>query len=288
MKKPRIVLFSLIGACCLIGLALLLSSPVSEEEAAEETITVFTSILPQEYFVQRIGGNRVNVQALVPPGRSPATYEPSPRQLAALSRAKLFFRIGVPFENVFLPKIESSTEDLRVVDTRKGITLRGQDPHIWLSPKLVRIQARTIAGALTDLDPQGKDLYETNLAAFEADLDALDARLAEALAPVRGKTLMVFHPAWGYFADAYGLNQQAIELEGKEPGGKQLVRMVEMARANNVRVIFVQPQFDMGSAEHVAREIGGAVLPMDPLAREYIDNLETVAAEIHQALRKQE
>jgi zinc transport system substrate-binding protein len=277
---------------------------------AEETdkYTVFTSILPQEYFVERIGGDRVEVQALVTPGSSPATYEPTPRQMAALSEAKLFFRIGVPFENAFVPKIEGATEGLRIVDTRAGITLRemkahhhhegdsektdhheeGADPHIWLSPRLVKVQARTIADALIEVDPAGQATYENNLAAFIQELDALDATLAEALAPVKGKIFMVFHPAWGYFADAYGLKQEPIEVEGKDPSGQQLARMIELAKDEGVRVIFVQPQFSKRSAMRVAEAIGGAVVPINPLARDYLNNLERVAVAVHEALQKQE
>ena len=267
-----------------IAFTVLLSSPVN---ASEPLLSVFTSILPQEYFVERIGGDRVEVQALVKPGSSPATYEPTPRQMAALSEAEVFFRIGVPFENVFIPKIEGATEGLRIVDTRKGITIRGKDPHIWLSPRLVKVQAGTIAEALIEIDPAGKTSYEENLAAFLQDLDALDAHLAEALAPIKSKTFMVFHPAWGYFADDYGLEQEAIELEGKDPSAQQLARVIEMATDEGVRVIFVQPQFSMESARRVAEAIGGAVVPIDPLARDYIANLERVAVAAREALQEQ-
>jgi zinc transport system substrate-binding protein len=284
---------------CVFGAFLSMLPVVSQAEQAGKMV-VFTSILPQEYFVERIGGDRVEVQALVTPGSSPATYEPTPRQMAALSNAKLFFRIGVPFETAFLSKIEERTEGLRIVDTRKGITLRkmknahsaccdqgGTDPHIWLNVRLVKVQARTIAEALIEADPAGKATYEKNLAAFLKELDALDDRLAEALAPFRGRTLMVFHPAWGYFADAYGLEQEPIESEGKEPSGQQLARMIELAKAEGVRVIFVQPQFSKKSAQSVADAIGGVVASIDPLAKDYVANLEGVASAVREALRKE-
>jgi len=298
------------AVCLLLGLSGLL--PAVGRAAEADRIQVFTSIRPQEEFVERIGGDRVAVQALVPPGSSPATYQPTPRQMADLSDAVLFFRIGVPFENVFLPKIEGLAEGLRIVDTRKGIPLRrmkshhhdhgeqpdpdhahgedhshpegGADPHIWLNPRLVKIQARTIADALIESDPAGQAAYESNLAAFLDDLDTLDAHLVEALAPVKGRTFMVFHPAWGYFADAYGLDQEPIEIEGKEPSGPQIARMIELAKADGVRVIFVQPQFSRQSARRIAEAIGGAVVPIDPLARDYVDNLEHVAATVLKAL----
>jgi zinc transport system substrate-binding protein len=287
MKKPLIALI-------VIAVASYFVSATAEET---DKYTVFTSILPQEYFVERIGGNRVKVQALVTPGSSPATYEPTPRQMASLSEAKVFFRIGVPFENTFIPKIEGAAEGLRIVDTREGIALRkmkaqrlkkGNDPHIWLSPRLVKVQARTITGALIEADPAGKATYEKNLAAFLEDLDALDATLAEALAPVKGKTFMMFHPAWGYFADAYGLKQEPIEVEGKDPSGPQLARMIELAKNEEVRVIFVQPQFSKSSAMRIAEEIGGVVLAIDPLARDYIANLKRVADTVREALQGQE
>ncbi len=287
MKKSLIVLFA-------IAVAFYFVSANAEET---DKYTVFTSILPQEYFVERIGESLVKVQALVTPGSSPATYEPTPRQIAALSEAKVFFRIGVPFENTFIPKVEGAAEGLRIVDTREGIALRkmkahrlkkGNDPHIWLSPRLVKVQARTIADALIEADPAGKVNYEKNLAAFLEDLDALDTTLADALAPVKGKTLMVFHPAWGYFADAYGLEQEPIELEGKDPSGPQLARIIEMAKNEAVRVIFVQPQFSKSSAMRVAEAIGGVVVSINPLARDYIANLERVADTVRKALQKQE
>ncbi len=317
------------NAVCSI-LSLLCMLPAVGIAADADRIAVFTSILPQEYFVERIGGDRVQVQALVAPGSSPATYEPTPRQMAALSEATILFRIGVPFENAFVPKIEGMAKGLLIVDTRKGITLRemkahhhhgedcddgeghdkanheednddhrhvkgqtaccgqdGTDPHVWLSPHLVKVQARTIADALIETDPAGKPTYEKNLATFLKELDDLDAKLVEALAPVKGKTFMVFHPAWGYFADAYGIQQEPIEIEGKDASGLQLARMIDMARNEGVRVIFVQPQFSTRSAERVAEAIGGAVVPIDPLARDYVDNLERVAAAVREALRNQ-
>jgi zinc transport system substrate-binding protein len=277
----------------------------------EERLKAFVSIEPQAYFVERVGGERVAVQALVKSGQSPATYEPSPRQMAALSESKLYFRIGVPFEKALLPKIEGTIPGLRVVDTRVGVPLRemkarpcpgssgkdrrgdnedarngneGKDPHIWLSPRRVKLQARTIATALAGIDPKGRQIYERNYAAFAEDLDRLDSALAETLKPVQGKSFLVFHPSWGYFAEDYGLRQEAIEMEGKEPTGRQLARIIEEAKAEGVKVIFVQPQFSRSMAEAVADAIGGEVVTIDPLAGDYIQNLRSVADTVREAL----
>jgi zinc transport system substrate-binding protein len=271
-----------------------------------DPLQVFVSILPQETFVDRIGGSRVTVQALVRPGQSPATYDPSARQMAALSEAALYVRTGVPFENGLMPRIRGSMPNLRIVDARHGITLRSleghdhghehehlqdgghacaaDDPHIWLDPLLVKVQADTICSALVAIDPDGRAVYEMNRDAFKRDLDNLDARLRSAMAPLRGRTLMVFHPSWGYFADAYGLKQEAIEIGGKTPAARQLVRTIARAREIGVGVIFVQPQFDRKSAQTVAAAIGATVVPIDPLARDYMRNLETVAAQIEAEL----
>jgi zinc transport system substrate-binding protein len=289
-------------------------------------LKAFVSILPQKYFTERIGGDLVDVSVLVGPGRSPATYEPTPRQMAELSKARVFFRIGVPFENSLIPKIASMFKDLTMVDTRKGITLRqmdsnhpdepheadkqhgkegprdnqhragdkdhhhgagAPDPHMWLDPVLVKIQAKTICDALIELDPKNAGTYEKNLKSFEEDLDRVHARVMKALAPVKGKKLFVFHPAYGYFADRYGLKQVAVETGGKEPSARQLASLIDRAKQADAKVIFLQPQFDRRTAETIAKSIGGAVVSLDPLGVDYIKNLEQMASRIESALSTQ-
>ena len=263
-------------------------------------VRVFVSILPQVEFVERIGGDRVDVEPLVLPGQSPHTYNPTPKQIAGLSRADLYFRIGVPFEESLLPKIEGTIKHPQIVDTRRGIKLRrmdagdhdhdhragGDDPHLWLNPLLVKKQCETIRDALIQIDPAGTAEYERNCAAFAEELDALHDRLQKALAPLKGREFFVFHPAYGYFADAFGLKQVAVEVEGKEPRAQQLSALIQKARQRGVKVIFVQPQFSPKSAEAVAAAINGVVVPLDPLARNYIRNLEDMAAKIEAALKK--
>ena len=274
--------------------------------ASLEPVRVFVSVLPQAWFVQRVGGPRVEVHVLVGPGQSPHTFEPTPRQMAALATARLFFTTGWPFETQVLEKARSIHPALEVIDLRQGIPLRrvtgdetGQggedkdeghragepDPHIWLSPRLAAIQAARIAQALTTADPDHAAEFQKNLETLQEDLRRADERLAGVLAPLRGQTFFVFHPAFGYFADAYGLRQRAVEIEGKEPTARGLADLIEKARASGVRIIFVQPQFSAKSAGAVARAIGGAVVPMDDLARDYLANLEAMADKIVQALQ---
>lgn len=279
------------------------------ETSEPKRIPAFVSILPQKYFVERVGGDRVDVSVLVGPGRSPATYEPTPRQMSDLAAAHVFFRIGVPFEKSLMPKIRSLQDDLVIVDLRKGIELRrlrsehdhgdheaegdhshesgAPDPHIWLDPVLVKTQAETIRNALSRIDPAHAEIYEKNLKAFQADLDRINARIAEVLAPLKGKTVFVFHPAYGYFTDRYGLKQKAVETGGKEPSAKQLANLIDEAKRSNVKVIFVQPQFDQQNAKTIAKAIGGAVVSLDPLASDYLENLRGMASKIEEALGNQ-
>jgi zinc transport system substrate-binding protein len=156
---------------------------------------------------------------------------------------------------------------------------------VWLSPPLVKIQARAILEALVAVDPDHRDVYETNWRGFVARLEALDRRLRQTFAGRRGMRFMVFHPAWGYFADAYGLQQVPIELEGKAPKPARLRELVEIARRHDIRVIFVQPQFSRRSAELVAREIGARVVTADPLPADWFANMIAVAARFESALR---
>jgi zinc transport system substrate-binding protein len=278
-------------------LALSLSTGCSRggQSSDEARLAVFVSIPPQAYFVDRVGGQRVAVQTLVRPGQDAHTYEPAPRQMAELARARVYFRIGFPFENALVPRLESSAPELLIVDTRQGITLRsfqdgagqdeqGLDPHIWMSPTLVKRQVQTIRDTLIRLDPANEAEYRAKAGRFADDLERVSSRIAQALAPLQGREMLVYHPAFGYFADEFGLKQVAVERAGKEPTSQQLARLIEQARARRIEVVFVQPQFSQAGARAVAEAIGGAVVPLDDLAYDYIANLETMAGKIQEAL----
>ncbi len=284
-----------------------------------DKIAVFVSILPQKYFVEQIGKDRVEVRVMVQPGASPHAYEPKPTQMAALSKARVYFAVGVPFENVWLKKFAAANPEMAVVHTDQGIEkmfMAGHhhgeedhdeaagthkhgpsghdanqqahaapDPHIWLSPPLVKIQSRTIADALQSADPVHKDVYEDHFRRFAAEIDRLDAHLKNTFAGKAGLRFMVFHPSWGYFAHAYGLEQIAIEIEGKDPKPAQLKMLIEEARRDEIRVIFVQPQFSTKSAALVADSIRGRVVFADPLAEDWLTNLYDLADTFNAALR---
>jgi zinc transport system substrate-binding protein len=260
---------------------------------ATEKIQAFVSILPQAEFVKQVGGPHVEVDVLVGPGQSPATYEPTPKQMARLSQADVLFRIGTPFEKGFIERVAKTHKNLKIVDTRKGVPLRyfegakggeAPDPHIWLAPHLVRIQAATICEALSGLAPEHRQAFERNLALYQDALDRVDRKIAQTLAPLKGSSFYVFHPAFGYFGDRYGLEQVAVEIAGKEPTPRQLADLIQRARAEKVRVVFVQPQYSKKEAETIADEIGGAVVPINPLPENYLENLEAIAEALKAAL----
>jgi len=258
--------------------------------AAPAALHVTVSILPQRYFVERVGGEYVAVNVMVEPGASPATYEPRPEQLRALSVADVYFSIGVPFEIAWLERFASVNENLLFVDTTQGIERLGEpgnpDPHIWLSPALVKVQAQTIYETLAQLDPAHQGAYQANLKSFLADIDALDADIRETLTGVENRKFMVFHPSWGYFARDYGLEQLPVEVGGQEPSAAELAALVAGAKQEGIKVIFAQPEFSTRSAETLAQEIGGEVLLISPLAPDWLDNLRRVAEVLAKRMNK--
>lgn len=303
----------------LLLLLILSSVPVV---SLAEPLRVFASVVPIQIFVEKIGGQHVDSRVMVRPGFNPHTYDPTPQQISALAGAALYVSTGVPFEEAWMGRIRSANPEMPVLDTRDGIALREmeehdhdahgheaehdgkpanghehdahdddhrdheeQDPHVWVSPPLARHMVGRIRDQLAELAPEHAADFARNHDAFVAELDALDAELRKLLDPLPNRRFMVFHPAWGYFADNYGLTQVPIEHEGKEPGARALVALIDQAKRQGIRVVFVQPQFDKRSAAQVARAIDGAVVAVDPLAADYVDNLRRVGREFAQALQ---
>lgn len=283
MKKASLA--RLLGLFCLT---------LSAWPAWAAPLQVFVSVLPQAYLVERVGGGHIAVSVMVEPGKSPEVYEPGARQLAQLASAKLYFRIGMPFEEVWLARVAQSYPQLRMVEQRAvvdqplrlehahGEHAHGDvDPHIWTSPVLMQKLAEQIRDELSAEDPAHGDDYAANCQALVTELSTLHSELQAMLKPAAGRRFLVFHPAWGYFAQAYGLIQVAIEADGKEPSGKRLAALIEQAKADRIRVIFVQPQTDRRHAETIAQAIGAQVIGVNPLAHhDYADNLRRLASAI--------
>jgi zinc transport system substrate-binding protein len=272
---------------------------LSNQAIAQQKIPVFVTILPQKYFVEQIGGELVKVSVLVQPGKSAETYEPTPRQMTEFSQAKLYFSIGMPFEEIWLPKLKANNPQMRFVDAKENLTLRTletlhhhedhdhglYDPHIWLNPAFVEIMAKQIQTNLSNLNPENSQQYQDNTEKFIQKLQQLDQNIHNLFKELKKRKFMVFHPAWGYFADAYKLQQIPIEMEGKEPSSKTLGLLIEKAKQEKISVIFVQQQANRRPAESIAKAISAQVISVDPLAENYIENLFQVAQTFAKAMQ---
>lgn len=260
-------------------------------------INAIVSILPQKTFVQAIGGDKVNVALMVQPGNSPHTYEPKPSQMIEVTKAVLYFAIDVEFENVWLPKFQSLNQTMKVIDLADNIhkihmehtqcehghdhSNEGEDPHIWTSPKNVKIMAQHIFEALCAVDSSNTAYYKDNLNTFLQEIEETDTRIKEILASVKkDKKFMVFHPSWGYFAKAYHLEQIAVEVEGKEPKPKALIHLLKEAKEERVKAIFTQPEFSDTVAQIIAKELFIPVVKVTPLAANWSQNLINIAKTI--------
>ena len=331
------------GAClfprlCAIALFFLLCFLLRAEDeavaaplpAVTAPLPVVVSIAPQKYLVERIAGNTVSVSVLVTPGSDPHSYEPTPAQMKDCANAALYFTIGLPFEDAWLPRLGGAVKDLKVASMIKGIqrlpstdadghpagaheeksdhgkkeahdaddhghghsrehgdspahghghTHEGEDPHVWLSPMLVRAMLPGIARELGRALPGQAPLFRANAEKLSAELEALDAELAQKFnaVPPDKRVFLTFHPAWRYFAYNYGLRELSIEVEGKEPGPKTMKAVVDAARTYGLTVIFAEPQFPKATAQAIAANIGAKVETLDPLAEDLPANLRHVS-----------
>jgi len=267
---------------------------------AKPRITVGVSILPQKYFVERIAGDKASVMVMVGPGHNPATYEPRPHQLAQLEQAALYFQIGVPFEARWVETFRQINPSLILVPLPAAIVLRTmkhdgdgndgdevsahghshnglKDPHVWLSPPLVKRIAESIKTQFVKIDSENREYYLNRYQHFISELDELDRYVRQQLSGINNRKFMVYHPSWGYFADEYGLQQIPIEVEGKQPGAKSLSRIIKQAQKLHVKIIFVQKQFSDRDAKTIADQVGASLLVVDPLAENYVENLKKVS-----------
>ncbi|MBD3332625.1 ABC transporter substrate-binding protein [candidate division GN15 bacterium] len=269
--------------------------------ASNTELNIWVSIQPQQWFAEQLLAGRGAVHVLLEPGESPATYDPSPKRLALLSGADLFFSVGVPFEQTLLSKLRDMHPELEIVDSRMGVSLRSMndhghdhghthgsvDPHFWLDPNAAAVMADNMAQALCHLDSTGCEGYRARLGQIKDSLATIDSTVQAMLSQFKGRRVYVYHAAFGYWCDAYGLEQVPIEVGGKQPGPRKVAELITSAREDGVRVIFVQPQFSMESAETIANELGGTVTAIDPLADDYPENLIRMAQAVRQGFMAQ-
>ena len=274
------------------------------EHQAEKKINVFVSIAPQRDFVEQVGGDRVAVTVMVGPGQSPELYEPTPRQMARLAEAELYFSIGMPFEASWLPEVRQNNPGLKIVACCAGLARlaghehgrhehaghehgghdSGMDPHVWTDPNNVIAITGLIEASLASHDAAHAQDYRRAARVFTERLRALDRLIAEQMAALKNRVLIVAHPSWGYFAERYGLIQRSIEQDGKEIQGRSLAQLIEFARQRNIKAVFTQPQFNDRAAGVIAAEVGATVYELDPLATGYIENMRAVTGKIARGL----
>ena len=265
---------------CFIAIILLTVYGCSNlaSDSGNEKIGVIVSILPQAEFAEKVGRDRINVTVMVPPGANPHTYEPTPGQLKEVSRAELYLKVGsgVEFELAWMDKIAEINRSINIVNCSEGISLIGKDPHIWLSVINAIIMVENIYEGLIEIDPGNKDFYYRNKNDYQQELSSLDDLINEILKDKKNRKIMVYHPAWTYFSDSYGLEQIPIEEEGKEPTMGGMKKILEQARQYNIKVIFASPEISAKSAEVIASEIGGSVILISPLEKDYINNMKSI------------
>lgn len=309
MKKNIIVLIMLFSICIILTAGCVDEQNSSDgmENVSSDDIIVAVTVLPQAEFVEKIAGDNVEVIVMVPPGADPHSYEPSPGQLRDLSNAKLYAMMGsgISIEDNMIDKIADLNPDMLIIDCSQGIIMSemeahegedehavtdghegetGLDTHIWTSPANVKLMVETIYEGLVDIDPENKATYLENKNAYLAELDALDEQIKTTLSGKEGSSFMVYHPAWGYFAKQYDLIQVPVEMEGKEPSVRDMQNIIDEANEKNIKVIFVQTGFSTVSASAIANEIGAEVVELDPLAKDYIENLAKVAEAFEKGL----
>ncbi len=292
----KIIIQAALFCLLLIGSKSIADSSIKEQPQKPQ---IYVSVPPLAFFAEQIAGDNFEIVTVIGPGQSPTTFETTPKQFAKFANAKIFFTAGVPFEKQLNKKLKSSFENLYIIDTQRGIDLQkiehhhhgdsnedhndginSLDPHTWLDPALSKMMAQNIYDGLVKFYPADSLMFQDNLNLILDELDKLDFYIRQELEPFAGKSFYTFHPAFGYFAKAYNLKQMSIEFEGKEPSARQLIGIIEKVRKERVKIIFTQPQFSDKSARAIAESIGAAVIPIDPLSKDYLNNLKEITNQL--------
>lgn len=278
--KKRIIL---IAAACMLVLALsACAAPAENSETADKPV-IAVSIVPEQTFLDAVCGDLAETIVMVPPGYSPANYEPTPQEMSKFSEASIYFTVGVPTEDAsILPSVADGTKVVSLAEACAEVYDEleiggGRDPHIWLSPKRAVVMVKTIAEEMSALDPENAETYSANAEAYIEKIEQADAEIDQLLSGIENRSFIVYHPAFGYFADDYDLTMYALEQDGKEATATELAEMIDYAKQNGIKVIFYQAEIDSSQSEAFAEELGGVTAQLDPLSANYIENLKTMA-----------
>lgn len=289
-----------------ILIALILSFAILScvsESGKQSKPSVIVSILPQKYFIERIADTLLRVEVMVPPGSSPETYEPTPLQLMAFSKAKIYFSLGLlDFEKTTLKNITEQNPNVKAIDHSASLNLiegehnhlhnghahnQGYDPHVWTSPLEVQAMVNGIVIALSNEFPDHAETFKSNGNLFIRDIELLDTHIKKAFAESEGARFFIFHPALTYFARDYGLVQVSFEEEGKSPSAKHLKNVMKQANAEGMRTIFIQKEFDINIAKTAAADIEGEVVVINPLEADWLSNMYSITDLIKKAIAKE-
>ncbi|MCJ7443594.1 MAG: zinc ABC transporter substrate-binding protein [Methanotrichaceae archaeon] len=277
-----------ISSLVLLALVPIICGCISQNEIDPGLIKIVTTIAPLEELIRSVGGDKVHIAVMVPPGAEPHTYEPTPIQMKQVADADLYVKNGAGLE-FWMDKILQVNKEMLILDSAQGVDLIGEvegeiDPHIWLSLPNAAIQVGNICTGLIKLDPGNADYYLKNRDDYLENLKILDAELNQTFTSKEKKIFIVYHPSWTYFARDYDLEQVSLMENEKEPGPKYLTEVVELGEKNNISMIFVEPEFNPKPAEVIAREMDAQVVTIDPLAGNYLENMRYVGSKIAESL----
>ena len=267
-----------IGILLLILSFTAMSASCRTAQPENDKIGVVVTILPLADFVQHIGGDRVAVTVMIPPGASPHTYEPAPSQMVQVQNADAYVKVGsgVEFELTWMDKILKQNPDLQVIDCSTGVIIKDGDPHIWNSPVNAMTIVETIGQGFAGIDADNADLYLENMQRYIESLKELDSDIHRKVDGFTNRAFLIYHPSFAYLAAEYDMDQIAIEHGGKEPTPKVIQESIDMAQKYDLQYVFAAPQFSTINAETIAKAIDGEVVLIDPLPEHYIENMNSV------------
>ncbi len=264
------------------------------KQTSKKDNVLSVSIEPQRYFLEQLVGDKFSVNTLIPPGSNPETSDPSPSQMVALSKSIAYFKVGhLGFENKWVDSSQKNVSDIALVDCSEGIEPvedhvcehhhehshghEGGDPHIWSSPQTAKKMVDNMYRALIKIDSANTAYYAANYKKLESKIDSVENVIKQTLENSENKSFIIYHPALTYFANEYGLTQHSIENEGKSPSPSQLRSLIDKAKNENIRVVFIQAEFDTKNAEIIANEISAKIVPINLLSYDWEGEMIKVA-----------
>jgi zinc transport system substrate-binding protein len=280
-------------------LMLLVSCNQSGSDGGRKIITV--SIPPFKYFIKEIGGEDFDVNIMVPAGANPHIYEPVPEQIANLRKSVAYISDGyLGFEMTWLDRFYETNRGMKKLSLGQNIDLikpigysdtehvEGADPHYWVSPKCALIMAMAVKKLLIELSPQNSGKYELNYSNLVKSINVIDEKAIELFSGYQNRSFMIFHPTLGYLARDYGLKEIAVENEGKEPNPSSLIALINLGKSENIRVIFVQREYDTKNARAIAAETGAVLETIDPLSEDWAASVQQIIDALYKSFIKKD